>query len=122
MIVKLNLLNLILNFWFADDKEKCDIVTAETVEKLITEIGNIKTQLNNTELQLYEANEKISELIDTVSNRYKKAKQTICMVYSLFVVTTLTTKNTSCVLWCSVKLSGLKLHVLTQCNGIKWVT
>lgn len=49
------------------DESKCDIVTAETVEQLINEIGKIKTQMNNTELQLYEANEKISELIENVS-------------------------------------------------------
>lgn len=51
----------------SDDETKCDIVTAETVEQLINEIGKIKTQMNNTELQLYEANEKIAELIDNVS-------------------------------------------------------
>lgn len=50
----------------SDDISKCDIVTAETVEQLITEIGKIKTQMNNTELQLYEANEKIAELIENV--------------------------------------------------------
>lgn len=51
---------------FLDNSNKCDIVTAETVEQLINEIGNIKTHLNNTELQLYEANEKIAELIENV--------------------------------------------------------
>lgn len=61
-----------LNHFFAsssflpDDIGKCDIVTAETVEQLINEIGKIKTQMNATELQLYEANEKIAELIDSV--------------------------------------------------------
>lgn len=58
--------------WFvfvriSDDATKCDIVTTETVEHLINEIGKIKTQMNNTELQLYEANEKIAELIENVS-------------------------------------------------------
>ncbi|XP_031633265.1 paramyosin isoform X2 [Contarinia nasturtii] len=48
-----------------DDATKCDIVTTETVEQLINEIGKIKTQMNNTELQLYEANEKIAELIES---------------------------------------------------------
>ncbi|XP_055323291.1 shootin-1 isoform X2 [Sitodiplosis mosellana] len=47
-----------------DESSKCDIVTTETVEQLINEIGKIKTQMNNTELQLYEANEKIAELIE----------------------------------------------------------
>lgn len=51
---------------FSDDENKCDIVTADTVEQLINEIGKIKIQMNNTELQLYEANEKIAELIDSV--------------------------------------------------------
>lgn len=51
---------------FSDDISKCDIVTAETVEQLINEIGKIKTQMNTTELQLYEANEKIAELIESV--------------------------------------------------------
>lgn len=41
-------------------------MTAETVEQLINEIGKIKTQMNSTELQLYEANEKIAELIENV--------------------------------------------------------
>lgn len=48
------------------DAGKCDFVTAETVEQLINEIGKMKTQMNNTELQLYEANEKIAELVDNV--------------------------------------------------------
>lgn len=51
----------------ADVPAKCDIVTTETVEQLINEIGKIKTQMNNTELQLYEANEKIAELVENVS-------------------------------------------------------
>lgn len=38
----------------------------ETVERLINEIGKIKTQMNSTELQLYEANEKIAELSENV--------------------------------------------------------
>lgn len=41
-------------------------MTTETVEQLVNEIGKIKTQMNNTELQLYEANEKIAELIENV--------------------------------------------------------
>lgn len=43
-------------------------MTAETVEQLVSEIGKIKTQMNTTELQLYEANEKIAELIENVCN------------------------------------------------------
>lgn len=54
-------------FHILDDVTKCDIVTSETVEQLVNEIGKIKTQMNNTELQLYEANEKIAELIENVS-------------------------------------------------------
>lgn len=42
-------------------------MTADTVEQLINEIAKIKTQMNSTELQLYEANEKIAELIENVS-------------------------------------------------------
>lgn len=52
---------------FLDNSSRSDIVTTETVEQLIGEIGNMKTQMNNTELQLYEANEKIAELIENVS-------------------------------------------------------
>lgn len=48
------------------DDASSNIVTADTVEQLIKEIGKIKTQMNNTELQLYEANEKIAELIENV--------------------------------------------------------
>lgn len=57
-------------FWFQLDRlddGKGDIVTADTVEQLIGEIGKIKSQMNNTELQLYEANEKIAELVENVS-------------------------------------------------------
>lgn len=36
------------------------------MEQLINDIGTIRTHLNSTELQLYEANEKISELIESV--------------------------------------------------------
>lgn len=57
---------MLIKIYFSDDINKCDIVTAETVEELINEIGKIKTQMNSTELQLYEANEKIAELIDNV--------------------------------------------------------
>lgn len=53
---------------------KCDIVTAEIVEQLLSEIGKIKTQMNTTELQLYEANEKIAELIENVSGKEWKEK------------------------------------------------
>lgn len=40
--------------------------SAEAMEQLVNDIGNVRTHLNNTELQLYEANEKISELIESV--------------------------------------------------------
>lgn len=56
-----------LSFLSLDDSNKCDIITVETVQQLINEIGKIKTQMNNTELQLYEANEKIAELTENVS-------------------------------------------------------
>lgn len=48
-------------------------MTTETVEQLINEIGKIKTQMNNTELQLYEANEKIAELIENVCKQFGNA-------------------------------------------------
>lgn len=54
------------HFHFADHSAQCDIVTADIVEQLIAEIGKIKTQLGNTELQLYEANEKIADIIENV--------------------------------------------------------
>lgn len=40
------------------------------MEQLVNDIGNVRTHLNNTELQLYEANEKISELIESVMYFY----------------------------------------------------
>lgn len=46
---------------------KKDILATQTLEQLVVDIGNIRTHLNTTELQLYEANEKISELIENVS-------------------------------------------------------
>lgn len=49
-----------------DHSTRCDIVTADIVEQLIGEIGKIKTQLSNTELQLYEANEKMADIIENV--------------------------------------------------------
>lgn len=60
------------------DESKCDIVTSETVEQLINEIGKIKTQMNNTELQLYEANEKIAELIENVSTYFNNGIVFVC--------------------------------------------
>lgn len=86
-----NLISVEWNFWchaklflflFSDEISKCDIVTAETVEQLINEIGKIKTQMNSTELQLYEANEKIAELIENVgeSGIYEKKKKEIEIV------------------------------------------
>ncbi len=45
---------------------KKDILATQTLEQLVVDIGNIRTHLNTTELQLYEANEKISELIENV--------------------------------------------------------
>lgn len=45
---------------------KSDNFSAEAMEQLVNDIGNVRTHLNNTELQLYEANEKISELIESV--------------------------------------------------------
>lgn len=41
--------------------------STETMEQLVNDIGHVRTHLNNTELQLYEANEKIAELIENVS-------------------------------------------------------
>lgn len=52
-----------------DHSTHCDIVTADIVEQLIAEIGKIKTQLSNTELQLYEANEKMADIIENVCAR-----------------------------------------------------
>lgn len=49
-----------------DHTTQCDIVTADIVEQLIGEIGKIKTQLSNTELQLYEAHEKMADIIENV--------------------------------------------------------
>lgn len=53
---------------YTDHSNQCDIVTADIVEQLIAEIGKTKTQLNNTELQLYEANEKMADIIENVCN------------------------------------------------------
>lgn len=44
------------------------MLATQTLEQLVVDIGNIRTHLNTTELQLYEANEKISELIENVRN------------------------------------------------------
>lgn len=59
-----------IKWHFPDDENKCDIVTADTVEQLINEISTMKIQMNNTELHLYEANEKIADLIDSVCIMY----------------------------------------------------
>lgn len=37
------------------------------MEKLVNDIGSIRAHLNSTELQLYEANEKVAELLEIVS-------------------------------------------------------
>lgn len=73
-----------------DNATKCDIVTSETVEQLVNEIGKIKTQMNNTELQLYEANEKIAELIENVSTHIFQRKLNIIanryLNYSYYII------------------------------------
>jgi len=47
-----------------------EFVTPQELEYLINEIETLKTNHNNLELQLYEANEKISEMIEQVSSRF----------------------------------------------------
>lgn len=44
-----------------------DSFASQTMEKLVNDIGSIRTHLNSTELQLYEANEKVAELLEIVS-------------------------------------------------------
>lgn len=44
-----------------------DTFASQTMEKLVNDIGSIRTHLNSTELQLYEANEKVAELLEIVS-------------------------------------------------------
>lgn len=61
----------------ADHSTHCDIVTADIVEQLIGEIGKIKTQQNNTELQLYEANEKMADIIENV---WRKRLAFVCVI------------------------------------------
>ncbi|KAJ6637831.1 hypothetical protein Bhyg_10562 [Pseudolycoriella hygida] len=55
---------------------KKDILATQTLEQLVIDIGNIRTHLNTTELQLYEANEKISELIE---NQHQLEKENECL-------------------------------------------
>jgi hypothetical protein len=43
-----------------------EIVSPKELEYLINEIETLKTNYNNIELQLYEANEKISDMIEQV--------------------------------------------------------
>lgn len=50
----------------APTTENQEKYSAETMEQLVNDIGHVQTHLNNTELQLYEANEKIAELIENV--------------------------------------------------------
>lgn len=59
-------------FACSETTTKCDIVTADIVEQLINEIAKIKTQLSNAELQLYEANEKMAEITENVSEKWDK--------------------------------------------------
>lgn len=42
-------------------------LTSELVEKMVDEFMALKNSMNSVELQLYEANEKIAELIESVS-------------------------------------------------------
>ena len=43
-----------------------ELITNDVMEKMINEIGNLKTYINNLQLELYEANEKISEYVEHV--------------------------------------------------------
>ena len=53
-------------YFYPGEKENSESFAAETMAQLINDIGTIRTHLNSTELQLYEANEKIAELIENV--------------------------------------------------------
>ena len=44
-------------------------LTSELVEKIVDEFLALKNSMNTVELQLYEANEKIAELIENVSKK-----------------------------------------------------
>lgn len=66
-----------------DHSAQCDIVTVDIVEQLITEIGKIKTQLNNTELQLYEANEKMADIIENVRKKIYPLRESRTYVFNL---------------------------------------
>ena len=44
-------------------------LTSELVEKIVDEFLSLKNSMNTVELQLYEANEKIAELIENVSKK-----------------------------------------------------
>jgi len=57
---------LLSTFSVHSNNAKKDILATQTLEQLVVDIGNIRTHLNTTELQLYEANEKISELMENV--------------------------------------------------------
>lgn len=45
------------------------------MNQLVNDIGNIRTHLHSTELQLYEANEKIAELLENVRDKQKLNKK-----------------------------------------------
>lgn len=49
-------------------------LTSELVEKIVDEFLVLKNSMNSVELQLYEANEKIAELIENVSETNKQEK------------------------------------------------
>lgn len=50
------------------------VLTSSLLEKLVDEFSALKNSLNLVELQLYEANEKISELLETVSCCFNYSK------------------------------------------------
>lgn len=66
------------NFSVHSNNAKKDIQATQTLEQLVVDIGNIRTHLNATELQLYEANEKISELIENVRTLFPFTKALKC--------------------------------------------
>lgn len=52
-----------------------DVFSIENLENIISEISKLKMNQNNIELQLYEANEKIADLLEHVSfNGFLKSK------------------------------------------------
>lgn len=62
-------------------------ITSDLVERLVDEFQTLKNAMNVVELQLYEANEKIAELLENVNVPFSKSVKCIRVKFKILAAT-----------------------------------